>query len=93
MEITIYFTINGKPMVAPFIVTPEASSNIVGMNVIRRYKLKMDLTWDNLAHQETYVVLLTWALPSCETATGWYTMWDARVAVSDFGDRQMMTPN
>jgi hypothetical protein len=29
-------------MQAPFIVTKEATSNIIGMNVIRTYKLKMD---------------------------------------------------
>jgi hypothetical protein len=31
---TIYFLIVGRQMEAPFIVTPEASSNIIGMNVI-----------------------------------------------------------
>jgi hypothetical protein len=30
-------------MQAPFIVTKEATSNIIGMNVIRTYKLKMDV--------------------------------------------------
>jgi predicted aspartyl protease len=39
---TIHFLIDGRDMEAPFIVTPEASSNIIGMNVIRTYKLKMD---------------------------------------------------
>jgi hypothetical protein len=32
---TIYFSIDGKQMEAPFIMTPEAGSNIIGMNVIR----------------------------------------------------------
>jgi predicted aspartyl protease len=40
---TIYFTIDGRQMEAPFIVTQEAASNILGMNVIRTYKLKMDV--------------------------------------------------
>jgi hypothetical protein len=40
---TIYFTIDGRQMEAPFIVTREATSNILGMNVIRTYKLKMDV--------------------------------------------------
>jgi hypothetical protein len=40
---TIHFPIDGRDMEAPFIVTPEASSNIIGMNVIRTYKLKMDV--------------------------------------------------
>jgi hypothetical protein len=47
MEITGVYTINflidGRNMEAPFIVTPEASSNIIEMNVIRTYKLKMDV--------------------------------------------------
>jgi hypothetical protein len=30
-------------MEAPFIVTREATSNIIGMNVIRTYKLKRDV--------------------------------------------------
>jgi hypothetical protein len=30
-------------MQEPFIVTKEATSNIIGMNVIRTYKLKMDV--------------------------------------------------
>jgi hypothetical protein len=30
-------------MQAPFIVTKEATSNIIRMNVIRTYKLKMDM--------------------------------------------------
>jgi hypothetical protein len=40
---TIHFLIDGRDMEAPFIVTPEASSNIIGMNVIRTYKLNMDV--------------------------------------------------
>jgi hypothetical protein len=40
---TIYFSIDGRQMEAPFIVTQEATSNIIGMNVIRTYKLKMDV--------------------------------------------------
>jgi predicted aspartyl protease len=40
---TIHFSIDGRDMEAPFIVTPEASSNIIGVNVIRTYKLKMDV--------------------------------------------------
>jgi hypothetical protein len=40
---TIYFSIDGRQMEAPFIVTREANSNILGMNVIRTYKLKMDV--------------------------------------------------
>jgi hypothetical protein len=40
---TIHFSIDGRNMEAPFIVTREASSNIIGMNVIRTYKLKMDV--------------------------------------------------
>jgi hypothetical protein len=39
---TIYFSIDGRQMEAPFIVTREATSNIIGMNMIRTYKLKMD---------------------------------------------------
>jgi hypothetical protein len=30
-------------MEAPFIVTREATSNIIGMNVVRTYKLNMDV--------------------------------------------------
>jgi predicted aspartyl protease len=40
---TVHFSIDGRDMDEPFIVTPEASSNIIGMNVIRTYKLKMDV--------------------------------------------------
>jgi hypothetical protein len=40
---TIYFSIDGRKMEAPFIVTREATSKIIGMNVIRTYKLKMDI--------------------------------------------------
>jgi predicted aspartyl protease len=40
---TIYFKIDGRQMETPFIVTWEATSNILGMNVIRTYKLKMDV--------------------------------------------------
>jgi hypothetical protein len=40
---TIHFSIDGRNMQAPFIVTKEATSNIIGMNVIRTYKLKMDV--------------------------------------------------
>jgi hypothetical protein len=40
---TIYFPIDRRQMEAPFIVTREATSNIIGMNVIRTYKLKMDV--------------------------------------------------
>jgi hypothetical protein len=40
---TISFSIDGRQMEAPFIVTREATSNISGMNVIRTYKLKMDV--------------------------------------------------
>jgi predicted aspartyl protease len=40
---TIDFSIDRRNMETPFIVTPEASSNIIGMNVIRTYKLKMDV--------------------------------------------------
>jgi predicted aspartyl protease len=40
---TMYFTINRRQMEAQFIVTREATSNILGMNVIRTYKLKMDI--------------------------------------------------
>jgi hypothetical protein len=47
MEITglynIFFSIDGRNMEAPLIVTLEASSNIIGMNVIRTYRLKMDV--------------------------------------------------
>jgi hypothetical protein len=40
---TIYFTIDRRQMEAPFIVRREATSNFLGMNVIRTYKLKMDV--------------------------------------------------
>jgi hypothetical protein len=40
---TIHFSIDGRDMEAPFIVRPETSSNINGMNVIRTYKRKMDV--------------------------------------------------
>jgi predicted aspartyl protease len=40
---TIHFSRDGRNMEAPFIVTTEASSNIIGMNVIRTYKLKMNM--------------------------------------------------
>jgi hypothetical protein len=40
---TIHFSIDGRNMQAPFIVTKEATSNIIRMNVIRTYKLKMDM--------------------------------------------------
>jgi hypothetical protein len=40
---TTNFLIDGRDMEAPFIVMPEASSNFIGMNVIRTYKLKMDV--------------------------------------------------
>jgi hypothetical protein len=47
-------------MQAPFIGTKEATSNIIGMNVIRTYKLKMDVlttrvttTLDNVASLQT----------------------------------------
>jgi hypothetical protein len=40
---TIHFLIDGRNMQAPFIVTKEATSIIIGMNVIRTYKLKMDV--------------------------------------------------
>jgi hypothetical protein len=40
---TIYFSIDGRQMEAPIRVTREATSNIIGMNVIRTYKLKMDV--------------------------------------------------
>jgi hypothetical protein len=40
---TIYFSRDGRQMEVPFIVTQEAASNILGMNVIRTYKLKMDV--------------------------------------------------
>jgi hypothetical protein len=40
---TIHFSIERRDMEAPFIVTPEASSNIIGMNMIKTYKLKMDV--------------------------------------------------
>jgi hypothetical protein len=40
---TIYFSIDIRHMEAPFIVTREATSNIIGMNVIRTYKLKRDV--------------------------------------------------
>jgi hypothetical protein len=47
-------------MQAPFIVTKEATSNIIGMNVIRTYKLKMDVlttrvtaALDNVASLQT----------------------------------------
>jgi hypothetical protein len=39
---TIYFFINSSQMEAPFIVTLEASTNIFGMNLIKKYKMKMD---------------------------------------------------
>jgi predicted aspartyl protease len=42
---TIYFSIDGRQMEAPFIVTQEATSNIIGMNVIRTYELKMDVNY------------------------------------------------
>jgi hypothetical protein len=57
---TIHFLKDGRNMQAPFIVTKEASSNIIGMNVIRTYKLKMDVltrrvttTLDNIASLHT----------------------------------------
>jgi predicted aspartyl protease len=57
---TIHFSIDGRNMQAPFIVTKEATSNIIGMNVIRTYKLKMDVlttrvttTLDNIAPLQT----------------------------------------
>jgi hypothetical protein len=64
MQITgvysIHFLINVRNMQAPFIVTKEATSNIIGMNVIRTYKLKMDMltirvttTLDNVASLQT----------------------------------------
>jgi hypothetical protein len=40
---TIYFLIEERQMEAPFILTREAASNIIGRNVIRTYKLKMDV--------------------------------------------------
>jgi predicted aspartyl protease len=40
---TVHFLIDGRDMEPQFIVMPEASSNIIGMNVIRTYKLKMDV--------------------------------------------------
>jgi hypothetical protein len=40
---TIYFSIDGRQMEEPFIVTREATSNIIRMNVIRTYKLKKDV--------------------------------------------------
>jgi hypothetical protein len=40
---TIYFSIDERQMEAPFIVTQEATSNIIGMNVIRTFKQKMDV--------------------------------------------------
>jgi hypothetical protein len=39
---TIHFLIDGRNMQAPFIGTKEATSNIIGMNMIRTYKLKME---------------------------------------------------
>jgi predicted aspartyl protease len=57
---TIHFSINGRNMQAPFIVTKEATSNIIGMNVIKTYKLKMDVlttrvttALDNVASLQT----------------------------------------
>jgi predicted aspartyl protease len=57
---TIHFLIDGRNMQAPFIVTKEATSNIIGMNVIRTYKLKMDVltmrvtaALDNVASLQT----------------------------------------
>jgi hypothetical protein len=57
---TIHFSIDGRNMQAPFIVTKEATSNIIGMNVIRTCKLKMDVlttrvttTLDNVASLQT----------------------------------------
>jgi hypothetical protein len=57
---TIHFLIDGRNMQAPFIVTKEATSNIIGINVIRTYKLKMDVlttrvttTLDNVASLQT----------------------------------------
>jgi hypothetical protein len=57
---TIHFSIDGRNMQAPFIVTKEATSNIIGMNVIRTYKLKMDVlttrvtaALDNVASLQT----------------------------------------
>jgi hypothetical protein len=40
---TIYFSIDGRQMEAAFIMTREATSNIIRINVIRTYKLKMDI--------------------------------------------------
>jgi hypothetical protein len=52
--------IDGRNMQAPFIVTKEATSNIIVMNVIRTYKMKMDVltprvttTLDNVASLQT----------------------------------------
>jgi hypothetical protein len=55
---TIYFTIDGRQMEAPFIVTREATSNILGMNVIRTYKLKMDVLTTRVTASLAHVVSL-----------------------------------
>jgi hypothetical protein len=59
MEITDLWY-DGRNMQAPFIVTKEATSNIIRMNLIRTYKLKMDVlttrvtaSLDNVASSQT----------------------------------------
>jgi hypothetical protein len=55
---TIYFSIDGRQMEAPFIVTREATSNIIGINVIRTYKLKMDVLTRRVTASLAYVASL-----------------------------------
>jgi predicted aspartyl protease len=55
---TTYFTIDGRQMEAPFIVTREATSNILGMNVIRTYKLKMDVLTTRVTASQAHVASL-----------------------------------
>jgi hypothetical protein len=52
---TIYFSIDERQMEAPIIVTQEATSNILGMNVIRTYKLKMDVLTTQVTALLTHV--------------------------------------
>jgi hypothetical protein len=62
MEITgvfnIYFPINGTQMEAPFLVTPEASSNIFGMYVIKKYRPKMDFLTTTVTASLAHVAAL-----------------------------------
>jgi predicted thioesterase len=55
---TIYFSIDGRQMKAPFIVTREATSNILGIYVIRTYNLKMDVLTTRVMISLAHVVSL-----------------------------------